>query len=158
MSDRLYFDDISFETVLDIYNLEHPEGIIFSMGGQLPNNIAMPLHRQNVRLFGTRAENVDAAENRFKFSRLLDSIGLQQPRWKEVSDMDSVKRFCDEVVFRKCCSLEMFFYRFTGIDGTSVFVSACSIFECSCSCTAGRLPRARTPLVRAERLRDERRV
>ena len=99
MSDRLYFEDISFETVMDIYNLEQPEGIIFSMGGQLPNNIAMPLYRQNVRLLGTRAENVDCAENRFKFSRMLDSIGLQQPRWKEASDMEAVKRFCDEVNF-----------------------------------------------------------
>lgn len=81
MSDRLYFEEISFETVMDIYDCECPEGIILSMGGQLPNNIAMDLHRQQARILGTSPESVDGAENRFKFSRMLDSIGISQPRY-----------------------------------------------------------------------------
>lgn len=82
MSDRLYFEEISFEVVMDIYDCECPEGIILSMGGQLPNNIAMDLHRQQARILGTSPESVDGAENRFKFSRMLDSIGISQPRYK----------------------------------------------------------------------------
>ncbi|NXL68862.1 PYR1 protein, partial [Chordeiles acutipennis] len=88
MCDRLYFDEISFEVVMDIYELENPEGVILSMGGQLPNNIAMALHRQQCRVLGTSPEAIDSAENRFKFSRLLDSIGISQPLWKELSDME----------------------------------------------------------------------
>ncbi|NXA44064.1 PYR1 protein, partial [Eudromia elegans] len=88
MCDRLYFDEISFEVVMDIYELESPEGIILSMGGQLPNNIAMALHRQQCRILGTSPEAIDSAENRFKFSRLLDTIGISQPLWKELSDME----------------------------------------------------------------------
>lgn len=80
MSDRLYFEEISFEVVMNIYDCECPEGIILSMGGQLPNNIAMDLHRQQARILGTSPESVDGAENRFKFSRMLDSIGISQPR------------------------------------------------------------------------------
>lgn len=80
MSDRLYFEEISFEVVMDIYDCERPEGIILSMGGQLPNNIAMDLHRQQARILGTSPESVDGAENRFKFSRMLDGIGISQPR------------------------------------------------------------------------------
>ncbi|XP_016160776.1 PREDICTED: CAD protein [Ficedula albicollis] len=120
MCDRLYFDEISFEVVMDIYELENPEGVILSMGGQLPNNIAMALHRQQCRILGTSpeaidsAENrfkfsrlldhigisqplIDSAENRFKFSRLLDHIGISQPLWKELSDMESAKQFCCKV-------------------------------------------------------------
>lgn len=81
MSDRLYFEEISFEVVMDIYDHECPEGIILSMGGQLPNNIAMDLHRQQARILGTSPESVDGAENRFKFSRMLDGIGISQPRY-----------------------------------------------------------------------------
>ncbi|NXX12791.1 PYR1 protein, partial [Podargus strigoides] len=88
MCDRLYFDEISFEVVMDIYELENPEGVILSMGGQLPNNIAMALHRQQCRVLGTSPEAIDSAENRFKFSRLLDSIGISQPLWKELSNME----------------------------------------------------------------------
>ncbi|NWZ30506.1 PYR1 protein, partial [Asarcornis scutulata] len=88
MCDRLYFDEISFEVVMDIYELENPEGVILSMGGQLPNNIAMALHRQQCRILGTSPEAIDSAENRFKFSRLLDTIGISQPLWKELSDME----------------------------------------------------------------------
>ncbi|CAB1340227.1 unnamed protein product [Coregonus sp. 'balchen'] len=79
MCDRLYFDEISFEVVMDIYEMENPEGVILSMGGQLPNNIAMSLHRQQCRILGTSPEFIDSAENRFKFSRMLDTIGISQP-------------------------------------------------------------------------------
>ncbi|KAF1639409.1 CAD protein, partial [Eudyptes filholi] len=100
MCDRLYFDEISFEVVMDIYELENPEGVILSMGGQLPNNIAMALHRQQCRILGTSPEAIDSAENRFKFSRLLDSIGISQPLWKELSDMEvgGMGVACDGVV------------------------------------------------------------
>nr|XP_033793389.1 CAD protein isoform X1 [Geotrypetes seraphini] len=97
MCDRLYFDEISFEVVMDIYELENPEGMILSMGGQLPNNIAMALHRQQCRVLGTSPEAIDSAENRFKFSRLLDTIGISQPQWKELSDMESAMQFCSKV-------------------------------------------------------------
>lgn len=73
---------------MDIYEMENPEGIILSMGGQLPNNIAMSLHRQQCRILGTSPEFIDSAENRFKFSRMLDTIGISQPRWKELSDIE----------------------------------------------------------------------
>ncbi|KAK3917487.1 CAD protein [Frankliniella fusca] len=97
MVDRLYFEEISFEVVMDIYNAENPEGIILSMGGQLPNNIAMDLHRQQARIFGTSPDSVDSAENRFKFSRMLDRNGIGQPRWKELTNLESAKSFCNEV-------------------------------------------------------------
>ncbi|XP_018117662.1 CAD protein isoform X2 [Xenopus laevis] len=99
MCDRLYFDEISFEVVMDIYELENPEGIILSMGGQLPNNMAMSLHRQQCRVLGTSPEDIDSAENRFKFSRLLDTIGISQPQWKELSDTESAVQFCNTVGF-----------------------------------------------------------
>ncbi|XP_051501026.1 CAD protein-like isoform X2 [Myxocyprinus asiaticus] len=97
MCDRLYFDEISFEVVMDIYEMENPEGVILSMGGQLPNNIAMSLHRQQCRILGTSPECIDSAENRFKFSRMLDTIGISQPRWKELSDTESAMGFCETV-------------------------------------------------------------
>uniref|UniRef100_W5LFG9 Multifunctional protein CAD n=1 Tax=Astyanax mexicanus TaxID=7994 RepID=W5LFG9_ASTMX len=97
MCNRLYFDEISFEVVMDIYEMENPEGIILSMGGQLPNNIAMSLHRQQCRILGTSPEFIDSAENRFKFSRMLDTIGISQPRWKELSDTESAMHFCETV-------------------------------------------------------------
>uniref|UniRef100_A0A672I717 Carbamoyl-phosphate synthetase 2, aspartate transcarbamylase, and dihydroorotase n=1 Tax=Salarias fasciatus TaxID=181472 RepID=A0A672I717_SALFA len=93
MCDRLYFDEISFEVVMDIYERENPEGVILSMGGQLPNNIAMALHRQQCRILGTSPEFIDCAENRFKFSRMLDTIGISQPQWKELSETE----FCEKV-------------------------------------------------------------
>lgn len=95
--DRLYFDEISFETVMDIYEKEAPEGIILSMGGQYPNNIAMSLHRQQVRILGTSAESIDNAENRFKFSRMLDTVGISQPQWRELTSISSVEQFCENV-------------------------------------------------------------
>ncbi|XP_011489670.1 CAD protein [Oryzias latipes] len=97
MCDRLYFDEISFEVVMDIYERENPEGVILSMGGQLPNNIAMALHRQQCRILGTSPECIDGAENRFKFSRMLDTIGISQPQWKELSDTESAVKFCEMV-------------------------------------------------------------
>uniref|UniRef100_A0AAY4EJ83 Carbamoyl-phosphate synthetase 2, aspartate transcarbamylase, and dihydroorotase n=1 Tax=Denticeps clupeoides TaxID=299321 RepID=A0AAY4EJ83_9TELE len=97
MCNRLYFDEISFEVVMDIYEMENPEGVILSMGGQLPNNIAMSLHRQQCRILGTSPEFIDSAENRFKFSRMLDAIGISQPRWKELSDTESAMGFCETV-------------------------------------------------------------
>ncbi|VVC95990.1 unnamed protein product [Leptidea sinapis] len=97
MSDRLYFEEISFEVVMDIYNHEHPDGVILCMGGQLPNNIAMDLHRQQAVILGTSPDMIDNAENRFKFSRLLDRKGILQPRWKELTDLESAISFCEEV-------------------------------------------------------------
>ncbi|CAM1313628.1 CAD (predicted) [Pycnogonum litorale] len=97
MCDRLYFEEISFESVMDIYLLENPEGIVLSMGGQLPNNIAMDLHRQQARILGTSPEYIDSAENRFKFSRMLDSIGILQPLWKELTNLETAKEFCHKV-------------------------------------------------------------
>ncbi|XP_041563873.1 CAD protein isoform X2 [Drosophila elegans] len=97
MCDRLYFEEISFEVVMDIYEMESSEGIILSMGGQLPNNIAMDLHRQQARVLGTSPESIDCAENRFKFSRMLDRKGILQPRWKELTNLQSAIDFCEEV-------------------------------------------------------------
>lgn len=97
MSDRLYFEEISFEVVMDIYNLEQPEGIILSMGGQLPNNIALDLHRQQARILGTSPDSIDGAENRFKFSRMLDRIGIMQPEWKNLTSLEEAIEFCEKV-------------------------------------------------------------
>ena len=79
---------------MEIYNIEAPEGIILSMGGQLPNNIAMDLFRQNVRILGTSPESIDNAENRFKFSRILDNIKIRQPVWENITDIERAKKFC----------------------------------------------------------------
>ncbi|MDO5664157.1 MAG: carbamoyl-phosphate synthase (glutamine-hydrolyzing) large subunit [Bacteroidia bacterium] len=99
MCDRLYFDELSFERVLDVADIETPKGVIVSMGGQIPNNLAMKLHRQNVPILGTSPESIDRAENRHKFSAMLDSLGIDQPRWKELSSYDEVDDFVDEVGF-----------------------------------------------------------
>jgi aspartate carbamoyltransferase len=98
-ADRLYFDELSFEVVMDIYQFENPMGIILSMGGQLPNNIAMDLHRQGVKVLGTSPENIDQAENRYKFSRMLDQIGVAQPLWKESTNLSDTKDFCNQVKY-----------------------------------------------------------
>ncbi|XP_055844101.1 CAD protein [Episyrphus balteatus] len=97
MCDRLYFEEISFEVVMDVYEMEKSDGIIVSMGGQLPNNIAMDLHRQQAKVLGTSPESIDSAENRFKFSRMLDRKGILQPRWKELTNLQSAIEFCEEV-------------------------------------------------------------
>ncbi|ALC49077.1 r [Drosophila busckii] len=97
MCDRLYFEEISFEVVMDIYAQERSDGIILSMGGQLPNNIAMDLHRQQAKVLGTSPESIDCAENRFKFSRMLDRKGILQPQWKELTNLQSAVEFCQQV-------------------------------------------------------------
>jgi len=97
--DRLYFDELSFERVMDIYDLEKPRGVIVSVGGQIPNNLAMRLYRQDVHILGTSPKSIDRAENRHKFSMMLDELGIDQPRWKELSSMDEIFSFVDEVGF-----------------------------------------------------------
>jgi carbamoyl-phosphate synthase / aspartate carbamoyltransferase len=96
-ADRLYFENITLEIVLDIYQLEASSGVIISMGGQTPNNIALPLHRLNVKIFGTSPEMIDNAENRYKFSRMLDRIEVDQPSWKELTSVNEAAGFCDAV-------------------------------------------------------------
>jgi len=97
--DRLYFDELSFERVMDIHDLEMPKGVIVSVGGQIPNNLAIRLHEQHVNVLGTSPESIDNAENRHKFSMMLDELGIDQPRWKELSSMDDIYTFVDEVGF-----------------------------------------------------------
>jgi carbamoyl-phosphate synthase large subunit len=95
--DRLYFDELSLERVLDICDMEAPLGVIVSTGGQIPNNLAIPLEKMGVRILGTPAASIDMAEDREKFSRLCDSIGVDQPRWKELDSIDDIYSFADEV-------------------------------------------------------------
>ena len=97
--DRLYFDELSFERVLDITDLENPEGVIVSTGGQIPNNLAMRLDKENVKILGTSADNIDGAEDRHRFSAMLDAIGVDQPRWKEMTTLEDIYTFADEVGF-----------------------------------------------------------
>ncbi len=97
--DRLYFDELTFERVMDIVDLEAPKGLVLSMGGQIPNNLAMKLHRQNVPILGTSPLNIDRAEDRQKFSSLCDKIGIDQPRWSELTSIEDIYRFVDEVGF-----------------------------------------------------------
>ncbi|KAJ9107527.1 hypothetical protein QFC21_000984 [Naganishia friedmannii] len=96
-ADRLYFETISLETVLDIYDIEQSSGVMLAMGGQTPNNIALPLYRQNVKIYGTSPEMIDTAENRYKFSRMLDKIGVDQPLWKELTSFSEAESFCNKV-------------------------------------------------------------
>lgn len=96
---RLYFDELTLERVLDISELEQPKGLIVSMGGQIPNNLAMRLHRQKVSILGTSPEDIDRAENRQKFSSLLDNLGIDQPRWSELTSIEDIYKFVDEVGF-----------------------------------------------------------
>ncbi|KAI8376213.1 uncharacterized protein BYT42DRAFT_378462 [Radiomyces spectabilis] len=96
-ADRLYFENINLERVLDIYEVEHSTGVMMSMGGQTPNNIALPLYRQNVKVLGTSPEMIDNAENRYKFSRMCDRIGVDQPLWKELTSFDEAEDFCTKV-------------------------------------------------------------
>ena len=97
MCDRLYFDELSFERVLDVIDLESPRGVIVSVGGQIPNNLAMKLHRQSVPILGTSPVNIDRAENRGKFSAMLDKLGIDQPKWSALTSMEDVQKFTDEV-------------------------------------------------------------
>ena len=97
MCDHLYFDELSFERVLDVIDLESPRGVIVSVGGQIPNNLAMKLHRQSVPILGTSPVNIDRAENRGKFSAMLDKLGIDQPKWSALTSMEDVQKFIDEV-------------------------------------------------------------
>ena len=99
MCDRLYFDELTFERVMDILELENPHGVIVSTGGQIPNNLAMRLDAQHIHILGTSAKSIDNAEDREKFSAMLDRIGVDQPRWKELSSMDDINQFVEEVGF-----------------------------------------------------------
>lgn len=99
MCDRLYFDELTFERVLDVIDIESPKGVIVSVGGQIPNNLAMKLHRQQVPILGTSALSIDRAENRHKFSAMLDELGIDQPRWKELTSFDEIDSFVEEVGF-----------------------------------------------------------
>ena len=98
-SDRLYFDELSCETVLDICSLENPYGVIVSVGGQIPNNLALPLSHNGIRLLGTSATDIDRAEDRRKFSSIVDKLGIDQPLWNELSTLDAVDEFVDKVGF-----------------------------------------------------------
>ncbi len=97
--DRLFFDELSFERVMDIIELEQPMGVILSMGGQIPNNLAMRLYNQNVPILGTSPVSVDGAENRHKFSMLLDRLGIDQPKWKELTSLSEIEKFVEKTGF-----------------------------------------------------------
>lgn len=97
--DRLYFDELTFERVMDILDLEQPHGTILSVGGQIPNNLATRLDEQGVNILGTSARNIDNAEDRNKFSAMLDRLGIDQPRWRELTSMDDINEFIAEVGF-----------------------------------------------------------
>ena len=97
MCDRLYFDELSFERVLDVIDLEQPNGVIVSVGGQIPNNLAMKLHRQSVPILGTSPISIDRAENRHKFSAMLDQLGIDQPAWKELTSIEDMEEFVEKV-------------------------------------------------------------
>ncbi|KAI1011326.1 hypothetical protein LB504_002813 [Fusarium proliferatum] len=98
-ADKLYFENINLETVLDIYQLENSSGVLGAMGGQTPNNIALPLHRAGVKVLGTSPEMIDNAENRYKFSRMLDRIEVDQPTWKELTSFAEAQEFCNAVSY-----------------------------------------------------------
>jgi carbamoyl-phosphate synthase large subunit len=99
MCDRLYFDELTFERVMDIIELENPQGVIVSTGGQIPNNLAMRLDEQGVHILGTTAKSIDNAEDREKFSAMLDRISVDQPRWRELTSLKDINKFVDEVGF-----------------------------------------------------------
>ena len=97
MCDRLYFDELTLERVLDVIDLEQPRGVIVSVGGQIPNNLAMKLHRQGVPVLGTSPVDIDRAENRDKFSAMLDKLGIDQPAWRALTSLEDIKEFVSEV-------------------------------------------------------------
>ena len=97
MCDRLYFDELSLERVLDVIELEQPRGVIVSVGGQIPNNLAMKLHRRGVPVLGTSPVDIDRAENRDKFSAMLDKLGVDQPAWRALTSFEDIKQFVNEV-------------------------------------------------------------
>ncbi|KAG0199625.1 carbamoyl-phosphate synthase (glutamine-hydrolyzing) cpa2 [Mortierella sp. NVP41] len=95
--DRLYFEELSYERVMDIYEQEHAQGVVVSVGGQLPQNIALRLHENNAKVLGTSPVMIDAAEDRYKFSKILDTIGVDQPEWKELTSLDQASTFAEHV-------------------------------------------------------------
>ncbi len=97
MCDRLYFDELTFERVMDIIEMETPHGVILSTGGQIPNNLAMRLDEQKVNILGTSAKSIDNAEDRHKFSAMLDELGIDQPAWRELTSLDDIHEFIDQV-------------------------------------------------------------
>jgi len=97
MCDRLYFDELSLERVLDVIDIEQPKGVIVSVGGQIPNNLALKLYRQHVPVLGTSPVDIDRAENRDKFSAMLDKLGIDQPAWRALTSLDDIKEFVSEV-------------------------------------------------------------
>ena len=107
-SDKLYFEELTLERVMDIYELERAAGVVVSVGGQIPNNLALPLHRQGVRILGTSPDNIDIAEDRHKFSALLDSINVDQPVWSQLTSLEEASTFATKVgypvtiIYQKC--------------------------------------------------------
>ncbi len=99
MCDRLYFDELSFERVMDILEMENPHGVVVSTGGQIPNNLAVKLSNNGVKLLGTQADCIDRAEDRHKFSSMLDDLGIDQPRWKELTTFEDVNEFVERIGF-----------------------------------------------------------
>ncbi|MCX6241498.1 MAG: carbamoyl-phosphate synthase (glutamine-hydrolyzing) large subunit [Bacteroidetes bacterium] len=99
LCDRLYFDELSFERVMDIITLENPAGVIISMGGQIPNNLALRLHARGVPVLGTSPVDIDRAEDRHKFSTLLDTLDIDQPRWQELTNLEDILEFAEKVGF-----------------------------------------------------------
>ncbi len=97
MSDRLYFDELTYERVMDIYELEQPHGMVVSVGGQIPNNLALRLDRSGVNILGTSATSIDKAEDRHKFSSIVDALGIDQPKWRELTTLDDVHGFVAKV-------------------------------------------------------------
>ncbi|MBO8484641.1 MAG: carbamoyl-phosphate synthase (glutamine-hydrolyzing) large subunit [Bacteroidetes bacterium] len=99
MCDRLYFDELTYERVMDIYELEQPHGMVVSVGGQIPNNLALRLDQSGVNILGTKASSIDKAEDRHKFSSIVDALGIDQPKWKELTTLDDVNAFVSQVGF-----------------------------------------------------------
>jgi len=98
-SERLYFEELSLERVLDIYEYEKPQGVVVSMGGQQPQNLALPLYKYGVKVLGTNPLNIDAAEDRYKFSKMLDRLNIDQPEWKELTSVEEATKFADKVKY-----------------------------------------------------------
>lgn len=103
MSDRLYFEEISFETVMDIYEKENPMGVCVSYGGQLPQNIALRLEKAGAKILGHSSESIDSAENRIKFSNLLHSLNIDQPAWAELTNLEGGLSFAQKVGYPVVC-------------------------------------------------------
>jgi carbamoyl-phosphate synthase / aspartate carbamoyltransferase len=103
-SDKLYFEELTLERVMDIYELERAAGVVVSVGGQIPNNLALPLHHQGVRILGTSPDHIDIAEDRHKFSAMLDAIHVDQPIWSQLTSLDEAHSFAAKVGYPVCTS------------------------------------------------------